>query len=79
MPVYEYQCASCDNRFEELVLSGSMVVACPACTSTDLQKLLSTFQRTRVGGDMPVDRRRRSRTAGRWLLRRRLRLSLRTA
>ena len=55
---------------------SSMVVACPECTSTDLQKLLSTFQRTRVGGDMPVGR--RPRAAGRWLLRRRLRLSLRT-
>ncbi len=54
MPVYEYQCEACDSRFEELVLSSSMVVACPECTSTDLQKLLSTFQRTRVGGDMPV-------------------------
>jgi putative FmdB family regulatory protein len=54
MPVYEYQCATCDTQFEELVLSSSMVVACPECTSTDLQKLLSTFQRTRGGGDMPV-------------------------
>jgi hypothetical protein len=31
-----------------------MVVASPKRTSTDLQKLISTFQRTRVGGDMPV-------------------------
>ncbi len=54
MPVYEYQCATCEHQFEELVLSGSTVVACPECTSTDLQKLLSKFQRTRVGGDMPA-------------------------
>jgi putative FmdB family regulatory protein len=55
MPVYEYQCTTCDHRFEELVSpSGHTVVACPQCTSTDLTKLLSTFARTRVGGDAPA-------------------------
>jgi putative FmdB family regulatory protein len=54
MPVYEYQCTSCEHRFEELVFNGSTLVACPSCTSTDLQKLLSSFARTRVGGDMPA-------------------------
>ena len=55
MPVYEYQCTGCDHVFEELVSSsGTTTVACPSCTSTDLEKLLSRFQRTRGGGDMPA-------------------------
>jgi putative FmdB family regulatory protein len=54
MPVYEYQCSTCEHRFEELVSStGQTLVACPSCTSTQITKLLSVFQRTRVGGDMP--------------------------
>ncbi len=55
MPVYEYQCTGCDHVFEELVsASGTTIVACPSCTSTDLEKLLSRFQRSRGGGDVPA-------------------------
>jgi putative FmdB family regulatory protein len=55
MPVYEYECTACSHRFEELVsAAGGTVVACPDCTSTSLTKLLSSFARTRVGGDMPA-------------------------
>jgi putative FmdB family regulatory protein len=54
MPIYEYACTACDHRFEELVsAAGTTIVACPSCRSGDVEKLLSTFQRTRVGGDMP--------------------------
>jgi putative FmdB family regulatory protein len=54
MPVYEFECTACTHRFEELVsASGQTLVACPSCTSTDITKLISRFQRTRVGGDMP--------------------------
>ncbi len=54
MPVYEYQCTSCDHEFEELVsMSGGTMVACPQCSSTTVTKLFSRIQRTRVGGDMP--------------------------
>jgi putative FmdB family regulatory protein len=55
MPLYEYECVACQHRFEELVSpTGSTFVACPECTSSDVSKLLSKFQRTRVGGDMPA-------------------------
>jgi len=55
MPLYEYVCAECDHQFEELVsASGTTTVACPGCSSTTVDKLLSRFQRTRVGGDMPA-------------------------
>jgi putative FmdB family regulatory protein len=42
MPIYEYQCRSCDEVFERLVRSGD-VVACPSCHGQDLERLLSSF------------------------------------
>ena len=40
MPIYEYECRECQNRFELLVL-GSTSPACPACKATDLERLMS--------------------------------------
>ena len=40
MPIYEYECRECRNRFELLVL-GSTTLACPACEATDIEKLVS--------------------------------------
>lgn len=46
MPIYEYVCKQCDNRFETLV-RASETVACPSCAGTSLEKQLSAFA---VGG-----------------------------
>jgi putative FmdB family regulatory protein len=40
MPIYEYRCQECGHAFELLVLKTT-VVACPACRSEDLERLLS--------------------------------------
>jgi len=40
MPIYEYQCRECSDRFETLVRSND-VPACPKCGSENLQKLIS--------------------------------------
>ena len=40
MPIYEYACQACGNQFETLVRTGD-TPACPACASTELEKLLS--------------------------------------
>ena len=40
MPIYEYDCSSCDNHFELLVRSGERP-ACPECGSMELEKQLS--------------------------------------
>lgn len=40
MPIYEYECTSCGERFELLVL-GSNRPACPSCEGTELERLLS--------------------------------------
>ena len=42
MPIYEYQCRSCDEVFELLVRSGD-VASCPSCHGQDLERLLSSF------------------------------------
>jgi putative FmdB family regulatory protein len=40
MPIYEYACADCGNKFELLVRSDT-VPECPQCHSRELGKLLS--------------------------------------
>ena len=42
MPIFEYVCGTCDNRFETLVRNGS-TAECPSCNSTNLEKQLSVF------------------------------------
>ena len=42
MPIYEYACSGCGNKFEALVRSETKV-QCPNCQSSDLEKLLSVF------------------------------------
>lgn len=45
MPIFEYKCKQCDNKFE--ILHKSSVnqeeVTCPKCNSKENKKLLSTF------------------------------------
>jgi putative FmdB family regulatory protein len=40
MPLYEYECKTCGNQFEQLVRTGD-VPACPSCKGQDLTRLLS--------------------------------------
>jgi putative FmdB family regulatory protein len=45
MPIYEYKCEDCGNRFEKLVRRASEVegIECPACGQKHLQQELSVF------------------------------------
>lgn len=44
MPLYEYQCRACGHEFEFLRLPHDTAApVCPACQSTDLERLLSGF------------------------------------
>jgi putative FmdB family regulatory protein len=49
MPLYEYVCIDCENRFETLVLSSDETVRCPVCDSDRLEKVMSPFALA-VGG-----------------------------
>ena len=41
MPVYEFECEECGERFEELTSSETRSLACPRCASTRTRRLLS--------------------------------------
>ncbi|HPW18561.1 MAG TPA: zinc ribbon domain-containing protein [Candidatus Aminicenantes bacterium] len=44
MPIYEYDCKACGRRFERLVAAGKEKdVACDACGSADVARLVSCF------------------------------------
>jgi putative FmdB family regulatory protein len=43
MPLYEYKCGGCGNQFELLVRQTSEAVACPACGSLAVERILSMF------------------------------------
>ena len=44
MPIYEYRCTTCHERFDRLVTSGERAQArCPRCGAKRVERLLSTF------------------------------------
>lgn len=45
MPIYEYRCRACAEKFELLVASErqSREQRCPNCGSADIEKLFSVF------------------------------------
>ena len=50
VPLYEYVCRKCSKQFEALIF-GAEVPTCPACQSTDLERLLSVVA---VGSGQPA-------------------------
>jgi putative FmdB family regulatory protein len=40
MPLFDFVCQGCENRFEALI-RGSESPACPACGSRELERLIS--------------------------------------
>jgi len=45
MPIYEYSCEGCGNRFEKLVRSSEQVLSaeCPSCGDHHINQEYSTF------------------------------------
>jgi putative FmdB family regulatory protein len=50
MPIYEYRCLSCTERFEELVRRPDETVPCPQCGGGEVERLLSVFAGIGGGG-----------------------------
>ncbi len=50
VPLYEYVCRKCSKQFEELIF-GADVPTCPACESTDVERILSVVA---VGRSQPM-------------------------
>jgi putative FmdB family regulatory protein len=43
MPLYDFACEQCGNRFEERTSMDAAAPACPACGSGQVQRVLSPF------------------------------------
>jgi len=45
MPIFEFECQSCKNKFDALVGQGRKIcdVKCPKCGGNELAKLFSAF------------------------------------
>ena len=41
MPLYDFECRACGERFEELVAHVDLLPPCPACGAAEVQRLLS--------------------------------------
>jgi putative FmdB family regulatory protein len=41
MPIYEYECCSCCDKFERLVFRSDEPVNCPKCESENVQRVMS--------------------------------------
>ena len=42
MPIFEFECRDCSNKFEELTKMQEKI-CCPQCKSYNLKKLISAF------------------------------------
>jgi putative FmdB family regulatory protein len=43
MPIFEYLCEDCGNKFEKLVRNGANGINCPSCGQEHLKQQFSTF------------------------------------
>lgn len=55
MPIFEYNCRSCNHHFETIVLSASEKISCPKCASNQLAKQLSVFSAPASTGNAAPD------------------------
>lgn len=52
MPIYEFICKPCDERFETLIsISRIDEAKCPVCGSGELKRVMSMFSARTGGGD----------------------------
>jgi len=52
MPIFEYACAACDEKFETLILrkSDEAEVACPRCEGREVERVVSRPAATQASG-----------------------------
>ena len=57
MPIYEYRCEKCEERFEEFLSSSTNPAPpCPKCSSTSVERLLSQINTEWLPSDIAWDR-----------------------
>ena len=42
MPIFQYRCLKCSEKFEVILTKSSQTPKCPKCGNTHLQKLMTT-------------------------------------
>jgi putative FmdB family regulatory protein len=50
MPIYEYVCDDCGERYERVVMSKKQTITCPKCSSAKKTVQLSVFAPPANGG-----------------------------
>lgn len=50
MPIYEYLCDDCGERYERIVMNGHTKITCPKCESSKKTIQLSVFAAPANGG-----------------------------
>jgi putative FmdB family regulatory protein len=50
MPIYEYICDACNERFEKIVINKQQEISCPKCCSKKASIQLSVFATAGSGG-----------------------------
>ena len=65
MPIFEYRCQVCNDRFEELMRRSDPDPVCPACGDDDVRRLIShsSFQ-LKGSGWYATDYANKSRSSG---------------
>lgn len=55
MPIYEYECSACGERFERLTAARAQATraACPSCGAEDAARVPSSFARGRPSKPAP--------------------------
>jgi len=55
VPIYEYRCRQCAEKFEKLVRSSAAAakVECPKCHSSEVKKVFSVFGTSGFGTASP--------------------------
>jgi len=57
MPIYEYRCEKCQERFEEYLSSSDKPApSCPKCGSADVTRLMSRISTEWLPSDVAWDR-----------------------
>ena len=53
MPIYEYVCEQCNERFEKIVINKQEAISCPKCGSKKAAIQLSVFATAGGGSSSP--------------------------
>jgi len=53
MPIYEYVCEECNERFEKIVINRQQEISCPKCASKKATIQLSVFATAGGGTSSP--------------------------